>query len=731
MKRFLPMNCLGIFHIRVCVNHNGELCMEVSLSVIITMIVIFLAAVLVIVLYNDQVRAFTRECVRILKARVWLWFLFIVLAVLVTTVRSVIKTPVYSTTAKVTVAPKRETLNIDDSARYTTDYLIHFFVTQYVLMHNRDLLARVVDVMDLQSRFSSSKGYRIPKENAMSQLQQVVSINYHDQANILKVKVTMQNRELAAEIANTYVAVFKQEKKTFRQEHIARALEKLENKLQESREHLEKLELELEEIKKEQNLTFYDGVNIDKSQLFVFNELYLDARIERLQEEIKLEMIRELPLVQRSNVVAMQQNKIAGENKKKDPLVTLKHLLAQQQIRRADLREKYGASHPSMLEVESKISDTLDKIRIETDGILKGLEIKYEVLKKRETDIGDIIKSARELFYELEDKELEYMILQQEVLAERENYTFLRQEYLRQFSLLDLPEKTIEVIERARVPHEDDYVKPDVIKSVSFSAVSSFFLGMILIIMYGFFEKELFEKARQHAFSLVSVIPSGVDKVSADSSGSNVYEAFKGITMRLGMLKNKHRIKTVLITSSGGGEGKTMVARNLACVLGDLGKRVLVVDANLRKPDLPHMLDMIEPAEGLKNIDAYAEDYRQLIVPIVYKNVDLLPAGTGPLDNEHELDLKTMQALINALQPYYDWIIFDGPPLVGFADSLMLAGLVDEVLMVVGHRMYPQMDVAQIEMFLHTVGGHLMGIILNNVHPGDEIYKTYYQVAMK
>ncbi len=681
--------------------------------------------------FHEKINIFIRQCIAILKAKLWLWVLFCFVAVSVAFLKTSMEKPIYTAVAKMSVAPAQTSLNVTALPYFSEKYFIHFYVTQYYLLHSKDLLSTLIAEMDLQKRLSENKRYRLSEEIAINILQHALQIVYYEEANVLQVHVTMKDRELATEIANRFVDVFKRSRQSFRQERLDGILEKLGEKLETARTKLEESEQYLETLKREQNLTYYEGLNIDNVQLLLFNQLYLDAKVERLQEEIKLEKFKELPLEARSNLVAIELSNIGSNDIHGDNIITLKRMLADAQIELVQLQQNYGPEYPEVKEAASRVKQITEKIEYETDGIIRGLEIKYEVIKKREQDLKDTIEEARNRLFDRESSEMLYLRAYQDMLGDKETYVYLKKQYLTQLALYDLPEQTVHLIEKARVPRKDEKVAPQRFLSMLVSGFTSFWLGLILVLIYGFVEEELFARARRTAFSVLSIIPSNVGKINDLPHDSIKYEAFRVIAMRLDMINKKKHSKTILIASNGAAEGRSLATVNISYALGDMGKRVLVVDANLRKPDLPAYFDIIEPAYGVRHLAEYKDDYKQLIIPIVYNNVDLLPAGTSGKGTDCDLNLDQMQSLITELKPYYDFILLDGPPLMGFGDSLLLAGVADQILVIVAHKMYPQMDKKAIRKYIEVAGGDLMGVVVNKVSPSDDIYKTYYQVAFK
>ncbi|MCB1196281.1 polysaccharide biosynthesis tyrosine autokinase, partial [bacterium] len=350
-----------------------------------------------------------------------------------------------------------------------------------------------------------------------------------------------------------------------------------------------------------------------------------------------------------------------------------------------------------------------------------------KVLKAKEEYLEKLTQAAREEIKSIDDAELEYYHAERDVNVNKEIYTELRKEYIKQMSLLELPEELVAVVDSAMAPSQDDYLSPDYIRSLSISFFSMLGLGILFVVLYGFLEKHIYNSARERAFSVLSVIPNTISTIDKVQHDSVQYESFRVIVNKL-LLGEAKGVRSVLITSGAAGEGKTTVAANLAIVLGDSGKRILVIDANLRKPDMPAIFNIEPPELGLKNIEQFSRTPKKLIVPFVYPSIDLLPAGQGQIQDNHIISHKTISKLLEKLFSEYDCIIIDGPPLIGFGDSLILADVVDGVIVVEVHKKFTHSASALINESLKLTKANLLGTVLNSVSSADETYKYYYQV---
>jgi capsular exopolysaccharide synthesis family protein len=205
-------------------------------------------------------------------------------------------------------------------------------------------------------------------------------------------------------------------------------------------------------------------------------------------------------------------------------------------------------------------------------------------------------------------------------------------------------------------------------------------------------------------------------------------EEFRTLRSRLYQAREKHPLSKVLVTSPLPKEGKSFVTANLGQVLvQQQGKRVLLVDADLRNPNL-HLTLGAEPGPGLSDYLRSETDEFSIIQGGPMENLFLIPAGSK---NENPAELVAsgrMNTLLNRLQPLFDWIIVDSPPAAAVSDAALIANYCDGVLLVVRSNATP-FDIAQ--RARQEFGDNLIGVVLNGISTLPEYSQYYYNAYGK
>jgi capsular exopolysaccharide synthesis family protein len=191
-------------------------------------------------------------------------------------------------------------------------------------------------------------------------------------------------------------------------------------------------------------------------------------------------------------------------------------------------------------------------------------------------------------------------------------------------------------------------------------------------------------------------------------------EAVRRLRTNLQFIDVANRPQSIVITSSISGEGKSTIAMNLAVSLADTGARVILVDADLRRPSIAEYAG-IEGSVGLTTVLIGRADVEDVVQPMGTTSLDLLPAGQIPPNPSELLGSPAMAGLLDRLTTSYDTVLLDSPPLLPVTDAAVLSKLAGGALVVVGadriHR--PQLEEALGS--LQTAGVHVLGIVLNKI----------------
>ena len=231
------------------------------------------------------------------------------------------------------------------------------------------------------------------------------------------------------------------------------------------------------------------------------------------------------------------------------------------------------------------------------------------------------------------------------------------------------------------------------------------------------------EETTQHLdLALIGTIPKmkkNEDRLlRTPQEDSHLFEAFRKIRSGIKFASVELPIRTLLITSALRQEGKSLTVINLGIALSHMGKEVILVDADLRKPELHTILEM-SGSSGLTNVLTGDLDLAQALQPTGIKGMSLLPAGPQPPNPVELLESQKMKKVIEILRSRDQIVLFDSPPVSHIADALVLAAELDAVLPVVEIGRTTREVSLYMKNQLVNAGSRLIGVILNKT-PGEE-----------
>lgn len=211
---------------------------------------------------------------------------------------------------------------------------------------------------------------------------------------------------------------------------------------------------------------------------------------------------------------------------------------------------------------------------------------------------------------------------------------------------------------------------------------------------------------------------------------SPLSEAIKNIRTNLQFASVDNKVKNILVTSSTSGEGKSFVSANLAVAFAKLGSKVLLVDCDMRL-GRQHEIFSLSNAVGLSSllIDDVEKKYSKYIQKTEIKNVSVLTRGIVPPNPSELLSSEKNKQLVEILANEYDVVIWDGVPLTGLTDSLVMADLVDKIVIVCAYKKTPIELLNNSKISLKNFEGKIAGVILNGVpFKGNHYYTKNYGV---
>ena len=216
-------------------------------------------------------------------------------------------------------------------------------------------------------------------------------------------------------------------------------------------------------------------------------------------------------------------------------------------------------------------------------------------------------------------------------------------------------------------------------------------------------------------------------------------EMFKTLRTNLQFMGNSKKIQTILITSTLPGEGKSWTSANLAVTFAQAGKKVVLVDADMRKgrqfavfnvvarPGLSNFLSSVVNDGEVRNVD----DVTCFVKETGIENLYVIPAGDVPPNPSELLVNSRMGYLLNDLKSNFDIIIFDAPPALLVTDAIILSKIVDTTMIVVAHQETKMENLDKVQKSIKNVGGNLAGVVINKIPAAvkkyqDSYYGSYY-----
>ncbi|MBC8016363.1 MAG: CpsD/CapB family tyrosine-protein kinase [Sporomusaceae bacterium] len=209
-----------------------------------------------------------------------------------------------------------------------------------------------------------------------------------------------------------------------------------------------------------------------------------------------------------------------------------------------------------------------------------------------------------------------------------------------------------------------------------------------------------------------------------EQSKSPIVEAYRTLRTKILYSKNYGELKSILFTSTGSAEGKSTTIANMAVVLAQAGKKVILMDCDLRKP-VQHLI-FGKKNRGLTNILAEEGSPQELLQDTEIKNLKILTSGPNPLNPSELLGCEKMRELFDYLKTQADYLIIDAPPVIAVTDACVLASQVDGIFLVVNSGTIRREMAQKARDLLIEASGRVLGVILNRVEiEGEDDYYYY------
>jgi succinoglycan biosynthesis transport protein ExoP len=662
---------------------------------------------------------------RVIKARRVIVFLVFLLVVLTVFTVTLFQERVYVAATRIKVEQEKPNVAVFEQVQ-TAAYDPYFLQTQYEIIQSQKILYPVIERLGLQRRWGP-QGAPLPLETAFRVLKQKLSVRRYRDTSLIEIAVYDRDPRLAADIANLIAEVFERDRLEVKRQQTQKGLEKLREEADQQYERLRQAQEKVERLRKELNVPVFGTVKLNDLTLQQLEQQLTAARVETVTREARLNELRKLTPEQLRNAIATI---IVDPN-----VQTLLQDLTNAETRLETLKEDYGPDHPVTRSVIALREKLLQQLNERLEGIKRGFEIEYQVAKARLDELQKQMDEVKTASLILEgEKYLPFRNAQREEELETRLYDVVKAR-LQQTSIeMEVPRSPVEVIDRAEPPLPHQYVRPNLRLNLALGVAAGLILGVALAFFFEFLDtsvKKIEDVERYLGLPVLGVIGQQAGLLSTGDASAAHVEAYRMLRTNIEFAKPDGSANSLCVLSPGAGEGKSFTIANLACVYAQHGAQVLVVDSDLRRPGVHEFLG-VRNDYGLADYLRGEKSLQELIQAAPVPGVYVLAAGAGataraalPL-----LSSVRMLELVQQLGRQFDIVLYDTPPVLGVSDAAVLSREVGQAILVVQHRRYPRAMARRAVQVIQNAGGRLLGVVVNNVHLGqDETYYYYHDLV--
>jgi polysaccharide biosynthesis transport protein len=721
---------------------------------------------------------------RIIVARRWTVAAILSTVVLLTGIYTFRQTPIYRATSSIQIDKENQNiLSFQDVYQIeTADY--DTLQTQFEVLKSRTLARRVIEDLKLDE----TEEFKRAEPGALSAISNYIQENLLPKpapksapepdrlrplidayttklmvtpvrsARLVNISFDSKDPELAAQVINSHAQLFIDQNIEYKIQATQKASQFLEQNLVTLKGKLEAAEDKLQEYSQQNQILFTDeGKNTATEKLRQLEEAYTKAQEDRINKEsyyrpVQTGVTDSLPQLINNTLIADLSAKLVD-------------------LRRQDseLEVTFQPEYPARRRLSGQIAQIRNSIDLEKARVVAMIEAEYSASQTREGLLAGELAQQREIVNKINEDIIQYNIYKGEVDSLKQLHDGLQKRLKEASVSAGLTASNIRIVDRAEVPPFP--VRPLKMVNGMLGLLAGLVLGVGLAFFLEYLDntiKEPEDVSRYLNLPTLGMIPKlasllggkgygyghygdykaygargAVAKVSGDKSqnvdlivheapSSLMAEAFRSLRTSLLLSSSGHPPRRIVVTSAAPSEGKTTTALNLAISLTQTGSRVVLIDADMRKPRIQVALSLSN-AVGLSAFLAGASTLKDIIHKTPVPGLMAIPCGVTP-PNPSELILSDgFRKMLEALAEYFDYIVLDSPPVGNVSDARILAAEADATILVIKAFSTSRHQAREAVAHLTNAQARVRGVVLNDVdvrrrshYSGHSYYRTYY-----
>jgi capsular exopolysaccharide synthesis family protein len=635
--------------------------------------------------------------------------------------------------------------------------------TQVNILQSESVLGRVIAKLDLGTKLLAAKdkdrlsawrkALRLPEAKPASTGEDILrtvarNLKVRTQANTRIVEILYDSTDpvLAADIANTLTSEFIGQDLASRWQTTQKTGEWLTGQMEDVRIKLEKSEEQLQAYASTAGLLFTsEKDNVAEEKLRQLQQELSKAQADRVARQSQYELATKTPTDSLPEVL--------DDATLKDYQVKLTDLRRQL----AELSSTLTPAHPSVKKVQAQVATLEAALEKERANVTRRIQNEFESAQRREKLLAASYEAQARVMTEQAAKVAHYDILKREVDNNRQMYDSMLQHVKEAGVASALHASNVRVIDPARPPMRP--YKPNLLLNSILGLFAGGFFGIVFVVMRERADRSIQAPGEASLYLDVpelGVIPSAhaersrsfayyrevrgtektekedlktpVELVTWQRRPSALAESFRStLASILYTGENGNRPRVIALTSAGPREGKTTVASNLALALAEIGRRVLLIDGDLRRPRL-HELFKVSNAWGLSDLlegTKPPEGSEAMVFGTGYRDLYVLPAGSVASSISNLLNSPRALELLQRMRKEFDMVIIDTPPMLQMPDARVLGRLTDGVILVLRSTRTTKETAAAASQRLAEDGTRVLGTVLNEWDPRKASHAGY------
>lgn len=710
-----------------------------------------------------------REYFRILLKHKWAVLATLSLIFSVIAIATFRTTPVYEAAGTIAITkPDSAIINFKDSAP-EWDYYDPTEMDTEVRILKSDLLAlQVIRELGLDKPSQSTASddnsdltltndanFDSPATSAMlSSFKSGLSVALVPNTRLIEIRYHSPNKEMAARVVNTLIQTYEQQNFKTRYESTMQASDWLSKQLVDLQMKVETSQEKLVQFQKAHEILGTDDKqNIITDKLEELNKELTAAESTRMEKQAVYELMQSGD----SEAAASAAIGATPSHDAQSGSSLLESLQGQQanlRIQAAQLGTQFGPSYPKVQELQTQLKEIGVQIRQQTQKIFESVRDEYMAALRREKMLSAALDKQKQEANALNESSIEYNLLKRDVETNRTLYEGLLQKLKEAGVTAGLHSTNIRKVDQARVPTSP--TSPNIPRNLAFGFALGLSSGIGLAFLLDAIDNTVRTPEQAQVISglpSLGVIPLGsrqtaqlinpakklslaasrevVELVTQARPQSQMAESYRALRTSLLLTSLGAPPKLILVTSALPQEGKSTTSINCAIVLAQKESRVLLVDADLRRPSihktlgLGHRIGLSDILTGNATLEQAV--LRSPSVPSLF----ILPAGTPPPNPAELLASPNMRNILSTLRGQFDHIVIDTPPTLSVTDAVVLSTNADAVVLVIRSAQTTKQALRRSRELLMRVNARVSGVLLNAVDLRSPDYYYYYEYQGK